>query len=243
MGKKRNSIVYLEPKEHKYHHKDSGKIYRSVTTILSDLKPKFPAKEVALRISRQSEKTRNPKYKGMNQQDILAEWKKINDEANEYGTEVHEILERYLLADRVYVPKSDYEREIITKFQEVDDMTGVIYPETILFLEKYGLAGTTDIVEEHEDYFNILDFKTNKDINYVSEYGNWLNSPVSHLSDCDYNIYALQLSIYAFMFQMETRKKVGKLQIFYLNPKKEKFEVIPMPYLGLEAHKILQNIK
>ena len=156
--------------------------------------------------------------------------------------EVHEILERYLLADRVYVPKNDYEREVIIKFQKVDDMTGVIYPETILFLEKYGLAGTADIVEEHEDYFNILDFKTNKEINYVSEYGNWLNSPVSHLSDCDYNIYALQLSIYAFMFQMETRKKVGKLQIFYLNPKKEKFEVIPIPYLGLEAHKIYKII-
>ena len=51
----------------------------------------------------------------MSQEEILAEWKRINDEANVYGTEVHEILERYLLADKVYIPQNDYERKIIIR--------------------------------------------------------------------------------------------------------------------------------
>ena len=69
------------------------------------LEPEFPAEEVAYRISQQADNVRKPEYRGMDQQQILAEWKRINDEANEYGTEVHEILERYLLADKNIHPQ------------------------------------------------------------------------------------------------------------------------------------------
>jgi ATP-dependent exoDNAse (exonuclease V) beta subunit len=121
-------------------------------------------------------------------------------------------------------------------------MVGTIYPEAVLFSEKYKIAGTSDIVEDCGDYFNVLDFKTNKELNFISKYGQWLNKPVSHLSDCQYNIYALQLSIYAYMIQMQTRKKVGKLQIYYLNPQKDyTFEKINMPYLGRDAKAVLDH--
>lgn len=235
-----DSQVWLEPEEHVYIHKETEVKYKSVTTVLSMLEPDFPEQEVALRISQQPDDKKNPAYVGMTQEQILAEWKRINDEANEYGTRVHEILERYLLADKIYIPKDDYEREIILKFQKIDPMTtGTIYPETILFSEKHSLAGTADIIEDCGEYFNVWDNKTNKEINYVSKYNNWLNKPVSHLSDCQYNVYALQMSIYAYMFQMETRKKVGRLGLFYLNPNINEFELIPVPYLGLEAKAVL----
>jgi hypothetical protein len=238
---KRESAVYLEPEEHVYIHKESGEKFKSVTTVLSMLEPEFPAEEVAQRISMQSDEDRNPKYVGMNKQQILDEWQRINDEANEYGTEVHEILERYLLANKIYIPKSDYEREIITKFQKIDPMTtGMIHPETILFSEKHRLAGTADIIEDCGDYFNVWDFKTNKKVNYISQFGHWLNKPLSYLSDCQYNIYGLQMSIYAYMYQMETKKKVGRMALFYLNPEKDyEFEIIPVPYMGMEAKIVL----
>jgi hypothetical protein len=239
MGNKRECMVYLEPVEHVYLHKETGEKFKSVTTVLSMLEPHFPAEEVALRISLQSDEVRKPEYKGMSQQQILDEWVRINKEANEYGTEIHEILERYLLANKIYIPKSDYERKIITLFQEVDDMRGTIYPETVLFSAKHKLAGTADIIEDCGDYFNVRDFKTNKKINYISDYGHWLNAPVSHLTDCQYSIYSLQMSIYAYLYQMETRKKVGKMNLFYLNPETEKFEVIYVPYMGLEAKRVL----
>ena len=237
----RECDVYLEPIEHVYIHKKSGDKFKSVTTVISLLEPEFPAEEVALRISQQPEERRKPQYHGMNQEQILAEWKRINDEANEYGTEVHEILERYLLANKVYFPKNDYERDIILKFQKIDPMTtGDIYPETILFSEKHKLAGTADIIEDCGDYFNVWDFKTNKKIDYISGYHHWLHKPVSHLSDCQYNVYALQMSIYAYMFQMETGKKVGRMALFYLNPENDfEFEIIPVPYMGFEAKRVL----
>jgi hypothetical protein len=242
MGTKWESDVWLEPVEHKYYHKKTGESFKSVTTVLSMLEPHFDTEGVAYAISQQSDDVKKPEYIGMTKDEILAEWERINREANEYGTEVHEILERYLLADRIYIPKNEYEREIITKFQEVDDMTGTVYPEAVLFSEKYKIAGTSDIVEDCGEYFNILDFKTNKKLNFISPYNQWLNKPVSHLSDCQYNVYALQLSIYAYMIQMQTRKKVGKLQIYYLNPEKDyTFEKINMPYLGRDAKAVLDH--
>lgn len=244
----RECAVYLEPIEHVYIHKETGEKFKSVTSVLSMLEPEFPAEKVAEAISLKPDEDRKPEYVGLSKEQILAEWERINKEANEYGTKIHEILERYLLAGRIYIPKNDYEKEIITKFQEVDDMRGTIYPETVLFSAKHKLAGTADIIEDCGEYFNVRDFKTNKKIDYISDYGHWLNPPVSHLSDCQYNIYSLQMSIYAYMYQMETRKKVGKMNLYYLNPKIDRFEVIPVPYMGLEAKKVLdfwveRNIK
>ena len=239
MASKRNSVVYLEPVEHKYYHKVTGESFKSVTTVLGMLEPEFNSEQIALAISIQDPSKKKEQYQNMSQEEILAEWKRINDEANEYGTEIHEIMERYLLANKIYIPKSDYERNLISKFQEIDPMTkGIIYPETILFSEKHKLAGTADIIEDCGDYFNVWDWKTNKKFKFISEYDHWLNPPVSHLSDCQYNIYALQLSIYSYMFQMETKKKVGRLGIFYYD-KEEGFKLIPLPYMGLEAAKVL----
>jgi len=239
MAKKRDSIVWLEPVEHKYIHKVTGEKFKSVTTVLGMLEPEFNSEEIALAISMQDPEKKKEKYQNMSQEEILAEWKRINDEANAYGTEIHEIMERYLLANKIYIPKNDYERNLITKFQEIDPMVnGVIYPETILFSERHKLAGTADIIEDCGDYFNVWDWKTNKEFRFISDYGHWLNPPVSHLSDCQYNVYALQLSIYSYMFQMETKKKVGRLGIFYYD-KEKGFQLIPIPYLGLEAKKVL----
>jgi len=240
MASKRNSVVYLEPVEHKYYHKVTGESFKSVTTVLGMLEPEFNSEQIALAISMQDPSKKKEQYQNMSQEEILAEWKRINDEANEYGTEIHEIMERYLLANKIYIPKSDYERDLISKFQEIDPMTkGVIYPETILFSEKHRLAGTADIIEDCGDYFNVWDWKTNKKFRFISEYDHWLNPPVSHLSDCQYNIYALQLSIYAYLYQLETKKKVGRLGVFYLNPELDKFQLIPLPYMGFEAKKVL----
>lgn len=241
MANKRDSIVWLEPIEHKYIHKLTGEKFKSVTTVLGMLEPEFNSEQVALAISQQDPSRKKEKYQNMSQEEILVEWKRINDEANVYGTEIHEIMERYLLANKIYIPKNDYEKEIISKFQKVDDMSGDIYPETILFSEKYKIAGTCDILEIKDGYFNILDFKTNKEIDYISKYDNWLNKPVTHLSDCNFNIYALQLSLYAYMFQMQTKMKVGKLQIFYLNPITSEFITIPIPYLGRDAKAVLDH--
>jgi hypothetical protein len=96
--------VFLEPIEHKYHHRETGKIYKSVTTTLSSIEPHFDSEAVSLAITRQPDNAKQERYIGLSQQEILDFWQLLNDEANVYGTKVHDIVERYLLANKWYFP-------------------------------------------------------------------------------------------------------------------------------------------
>ena len=53
--KKWESIIFLEPIQHKYHHRETGKIYKSVTTTLASIEPHFDAEAVSLAITRQAD--------------------------------------------------------------------------------------------------------------------------------------------------------------------------------------------
>ena len=82
---------------------------------------------------------------------------------------------------------------------------------------------------------------TNKVINYYSPYGNKLLKPVNFLDDCQYNLYALQLSIYAYFYEVETGKRCRQMRLLYYDRILKKFQIIPVPYMKMEAIAILEN--
>jgi len=157
--------VYLEPIAHKYHHRVTGKIYKSVTTTLASIEPHFDAESVSGAIVNQADNVKQERYIGMNQQQILDYWQMLNDEANIYGTKVHEIVEKYLLSNKWYFPddteEGQFESKVIETFIEMAMDEGIaMWPERILFSEQYELAGTTDlIVDIDEVFFDVWDWK------------------------------------------------------------------------------------
>ena len=227
--------VYLEPIKHEYINSESGRKYLSVTKFIHRFVNEFPAEQIATNMARRHDETRT-------KEDILAEWDENNKKALEYGTSVHELLERLLKAPGgILFSKSKKEQEIIDAFNDINPITSDrVYAERVLHLEKNGIAGTADVVEDFEDHFNIWDFKTNKQINFVDKYGKYMFSPVSHLSDCSYNIYALQLSFYAYMYSRETGKSVGRLALLWLDRETNKFHMFPIPYLQKDVEALLE---
>ena len=227
--------IYLEPIKHEYINSESGKKYLSVTKFIHQFVNDFPAEQIAGNMARRSDETRT---KG----DILAEWDENNKKALEYGTLVHELLERLLKAPGgILFSKSKKEQAIIDAFNEINPITSDrVYPERVLHLEDNDIAGTADVVEDFDNHFNIWDFKTNKQINFIDKYGKYMFSPVSHLSDCSYNIYALQLSFYAYMYSKETGKKVGRLALLWLDRETNEFHTIPIPYLRNDVELLLE---
>lgn len=153
--------VYLEPIEHVYWHRDTGERFTSVTTTMAQIEHPFMEDDIALAISKQRDDRKKEAYIGLNKEQIIELWRKINFEATEYGTMVHEILERYLLADKFYFPDDEFENKVIraydaAKFNEGD----VIWPERIMFSEEFALAGTADVVIDiGDDMFDIGDWK------------------------------------------------------------------------------------
>jgi hypothetical protein len=237
--------IYLEPEKHVYINEDTGEIYKSVTTVLSMLEEEFPAQNIAQAIARQSEKKKKEKYKGLSENEILDLWEEENKSANEYGTKVHNLLEEYLKRNKFYFPENDDEREILNSYDDLNiDLGERFHCERILFSEEYSIAGMSDhIVDVDGGLFDINDYKTNKVINFYSQYKKKLLPPMEHLDDCQYNIYSLQLSIYAYFYEQESKRKCRSLNLLYFDRNSKKFIKYPVPYMKMEAIGILNHYR
>jgi len=238
---------YLEPIEHKYHHRVTGKIYKSVTTTLSSIEPHFDSESVASAIAKQSNSSKQERYIGLSQPQILEYWQKLNDDANVYGTKVHDVVERYLLANKWYFPDDTenglFEQKVIESLGELNIDEGIaMWPERIMFSEEHELAGMADlIIDLDEEFFSVWDWKTNRVFNFFNEFGNQtLFKPFNHLQACHYSIYTLQLSVYAYMYELETGKKCRDITIGYWTKETSKFSRIPIMYLKKEAKQLIE---
>lgn len=136
--------------------------YTSVTTMLGEYHKKFDEDFHATRIADR---------RGVTKEDIILEWRETNRVANEYGTSLHLILEKFLLSpNKIYSPRDDFEKTVITEFknicaiEELDILkNNGVQPERIMSIEYndiVGVAGTSDIIEDiDKNMFNVWDFK------------------------------------------------------------------------------------
>ena len=240
--------VFLEPIEHKYHHRETGKIYKSVTTTLSSIEPHFDSEAVSLAITRQPDNAKQERYIGLNQQQILDFWQLLNDEANVYGTKVHDIVERYLLANKWYFPTEDeegeFEQKVIEGYENLKIDEGIaVWPERILFSEEYELAGMSDLIIDIDDvFFDVWDWKTNREFNFFDQFGyKTLFKPFDHMQSCQWSVYTLQLSVYTYMYEMEfPGRKCRQICIGYWDKEKKSFEKIQIMYMKHEAKKLIE---
>lgn len=235
--------VYLEPIKHQYHHRYTKKIYSSVTQTLHSLVNVFDSDAVSTAISKQPADKRKPEYVGLSKQQILDYWQFLNDEANEYGTKVHEMIEEYLLKDKFLFPKDPLHQTVIKAYDDMNvDEGECVWPERIMFSEEHELAGTADlIIDIDKVFFDVGDWKTNRVFNYYDDFGfKTLKKPLDHLQDCHYSTYSVQLSIYAYMYELETGRKCRQIWIGYWDKKLETLVKIPIMYLKNEARKVLE---
>jgi hypothetical protein len=226
-------IPSLEKETHVYSDK-SGNIYKSVSSVLSTIKPKFDVEQRALDYSI---KRKIP------MDDVLALWEEKKNTGLTYGTDVHENVEEYFLNGTI--TNTRYKEVIENIYDQVYHGKGC--NELICFDKQKKLCGTSDYVVFHDDTFDISDFKTNKKFNFENQYDDkTLLSPVEHLPNSEYFIYALQLSFYANMIERLTGLRCGFLNIFWLkrqidtkNIFKAKWMRYTVPYLKKEVESIL----
>lgn len=234
--------VYLEPIKHQYHHKVTKKIYSSVTQTLHSLVNEFDEDAVSTAVFKQPDHRKKPEYLGLTKQQILDYWQYLNDEANIYGTMVHEMIEEYLLKDKFLFPTDELHQKVIEAYDNMNvDEGQCMWPERIMFSDEHELAGTADlIIDIDETYFDVGDWKTNRVFDFHDDFGfKSLKKPLDHLQDCHYSIYTVQLSIYAYMYELETGRKCRKMWIGYWDKKLETLVTIPIMYLKHEAKKVL----
>jgi hypothetical protein len=211
---------------HCYKNIHTEQEYTSATTFISKFKKKFDADFHAKRVAEKE---------GVTPEEIKERWKKINSESKVRGSNIHSAIDDYNKTGDI---DTEY-KEVIESLESLK-----LYDrknskcEELVYNHNYKLAGTADCIEDCGSTFNVYDFKTNKKFNLYSQYKSFFLDPISHLSECEYNTYSLQLSLYAFMYQSMTGKNVGKLGILHLDAD-NKFTVFYSPYLLSDINKML----
>ena len=267
------SVIFKE-EGHKYESLDPTETTKwiSATSIISRFKEKFDAPAVAAK----SSKNKRSKWYGIPPETILQIWETKANNSMSTGTWYHNQREQDVISldsierNGVTLPIIKPIIEGGIKKASIQRLTEGIYPEHFVFLKSAGWCGQLDRLEILGGVVDIIDYKTNEEIKTKS-FINWegiskkMLHPLSHLDDCNYNHYALQLSIYMYIvLKHNPIYKPGKLilhHIIFEKDGKDEFdtpilkkdangdpivqEVVPyeMPYLKSEVIAIINYLK
>ncbi len=226
-----NKIKFFED-THLYINQENNHRYLSVSQVIELFHEKFDTDKMSKLTA---------KKHGISQEEVLKEWDATRIYACERGTAFHAAMENAIKFGKVV----DEYKKVIENFLLVSSKVvkniEKIFSEILLYNDEFEVAGTSDILWEHTDNtFTIGDFKTNKRFRFSSDYGKWFNHPISHLSDCEFNKYTLQLSLYAFMYEILTGKKCRGLLILWLDQNTGKWQPIHCNYL---KHEVIMMLK
>jgi ATP-dependent exoDNAse (exonuclease V) beta subunit len=248
------SLIFRES-DHSYKSANDDNIkWISVTTLTSYFKEPFDAKKVAKKVS----KRKNSKWYGMKPKDIENIWKKESERAMKLGTFYHNqrefdicnfaSMKRQGVTVPVFSPILG--KELGIKHAPKQKLDPGIYPEHMVYLKSAGICGQSDLVEVVNGKVTIIDYKTNKEIK-MNSYKDWegisqkMQFPLSHIEDCNFNHYALQLSIYMYIIIKHNPKlRPGNMFIHHVQFEETgKNEYgYPITNYTLEGDPVLKNI-
>jgi hypothetical protein len=224
-------VLIFDPIAHSYKNQFTREIYISATSLINKFKKPFDVETVSKRVAEKE---------GVTQAEVKAKWKKINDDSKVYGQKIHSVIEEY---NKDKTVAEGYE-DLIKAYKNLnilDDSDRLLVEEKI-FNHSFKIAGTADIIRlEDKGGFSVFDLKTNKKFNLFNQYAEYLLSPLSHLSACEYTTYALQLSLYAFMYQNMTGRNVNQLGVIYYNKEDNEFVYYPVTYMKYDIEVMLKH--
>jgi ATP-dependent exoDNAse (exonuclease V) beta subunit len=204
----------FDPIRHKYTYR--GESFISVTQFIQLFHEKF---DIEYWSKYKSEQLGKP------QEEILKEWKQLNDRANEIGSATHNWIENYF--NRIYqeLPTDIDVIDRINKFniayaKYLYKLTPVIFEKRI-FSKKWKIAGMIDSIFLYKDKVIIMDWKTNKDFiddeHYKGKYEKLL-SPFDEYHKNHYNEYSIQVSLYRLILAEEAGLDIKACYLLHIGP-------------------------
>ncbi len=201
-------MVAFYPEKHEYKSLDvlEGIDWVSVTTLVGAFKNIFRAVHQA----EKSSENKKSKWYGLEPDEILQVWLAEATRSTTLGSWYHGERESELLAcDTIelygkHIPIISPIIQDGIKIAPEQKLTEGVYPEHMVYLKTVGICGQVDYVEVVDNFLNIDDYKTGKEIKTES-YRNWegiskkMLPPLAHVEDCNIVHFGLQLSFYMYI--------------------------------------------
>lgn len=241
----RSKNIIFKEDQHQYFVNDV--LFESVTTFIGRFHEPFNAEAISDKIA-DGDKFVKAK--------LLKEWA----ESGPAGTKIHEQLETYIKTNKV--PKKA-SQQFIAGVNFLKDMAKKgwvpLHIELVMYCELMQLAGTADLIliNVKTGKMIIADWKTCKNIpkksyyssNYIGDddfgvpkfnYGpKTFFEPISHIEDCKFNKYALQLSIYQVMGELNYGFDIVGRLLVHLKKGCTRYDILETPYLFAEVQSML----
>ena len=195
MNKINDNNIKLEHENHEYKLKNHPDIiFTSVTTFVNSFFEPFDEVKVSNHLVNNV-----PKYFGETPESLIEKW----NVARQYGTDVHLEIENWI---KEGIKPKDEKSIAATKWigGYVSRPNIDTFSEVIVYSKELGIAGTIDILmmNKNTEEYVLIDWKTSKKIDMNSFNGKkGIKKETSKIEDCNYNHYALQLSLYRYILE------------------------------------------
>ncbi len=235
------SIVFDEP-THVYTVNGSSKGIISCTKFLHEFFDHFDADAV---IDGMMKRGLKPPYVGMTREQIKAMWAANGEEASGAGTAMHLAIEQFLHGHPEIIQPPVLETPEWKYFKNFwADVSGDLVPyrsEWEVWSEEYKLAGSIDMVfyRKSDDSYVIYDWKRSKEIKKEAFGGKTGLGPCSHLPDCNYWQYTLQLNVYRWFLETYYGLKISDMYLVIMHPNNTNYKRFRLNRLEEEVEGML----
>jgi hypothetical protein len=201
-----SNIKFIE-ESHQYLTEDD-RVLISVSAFTDRFKEKVDWVAVAKKVAGKKTKLGEP----TTTQEILAKWEHKRDESARIGTILHTIEEDKLIGQQSPI---FYQQECTIKecthtptgkwsipINKLENNT--VYPELMIYDLEHMICGQSDKVIVTNNKIHIWDYKTDAELKYQAFSNKWVKPkkmlfPLSHLDECNINIYSIKMSLYMYM--------------------------------------------
>lgn len=245
----RDTCIRFQDEGHKYFineglltgSEDSGTddSYKSVTTFIHDLFPKFNADLVISKMMT-SAKWKDSKYFGMTAQQIKETWSLNAKKASQQGTKLHNDIE--LFYNEVPVENESKEYQHFLKFAKDHEGFEPYRTEWTLWDSESQICGSVDMLYINQDgTLTIYDWKRSKEIKRENSFQKGGNKLVSDLDDCNFEHYSLQLNMYKYLIEKNYGFKVSEIAIIVFHPSNMSYRKYKVRNLQDLVDKLIQE--
>lgn len=234
-GHERDSKITFQEIGHLYTIEGLNKTPISVTTLIHKNFPQFNDEEVIDKMMK-SRNWENSKYYGKTKEEIKKEWKESGERASRLGTMMHNDIERFFNGEEVLNPETKEFSHFKLFWEEFRKANPGFVPcraEWMVYDEDVGIAGSIDFVLENEKgEIIIVDWKRSKEIKKENRYEKGYGL-FSHMDNCNYSHYSIQLNIYRHILENKYGKKVVGLYLAIFHPDNEYYDVHMVNYIDI----------
>jgi hypothetical protein len=263
-----SKVKFIE-ETHRYLTEDDRELI-SVSAFTDKFKQKTDWKAIAARYAKSQTKLGNR----MTTEDVLKKWERKRDESARIGTIYHSLREEELINSE----NTFYDISCETKqctFAEglkwsipINELSNnSVYPELMIYDFDHMICGQSDKVIVTDNKIHIWDYKTDAEIKFKAFSSEWTKPkkmlpPLSHLDECNGNIYSIKMSLYMYMLWKANKGKFqpGDIIIEHIclqrdpendnipilvdgKPVVEKINKIKLPYRRKEVEAMLKTLK